>query len=111
LALVELDGDAAVLSQARQCLPNLPEVNAALAQLEEVQRQLGDQVQLSFDLAELRGHRYHSGMVFSAYAVGFSDAVARGGRYDKVGSVFGRARAATGFSLDLRELLPALPAA
>lgn len=109
LALVELDGDAAVLAKARALLPDLPEVRAALGQLEEVQRHLGEQVELSFDLAELRGHRYHSGMVFSAYAPGFSDAVARGGRYDEVGSAFGRARPATGFSLDLRELLPALP--
>jgi ATP phosphoribosyltransferase regulatory subunit len=57
-----------------------------------------------FDLAELRGYGYHSGVVFAAYAQGCSYAIALGGRYDEVGKAFGRARAATGFSMDLREL-------
>lgn len=109
LALADLNGDAHVLSLARQRLPQLPAVDQALSQLEAVAQALGQGVKLSFDLAELRGHRYHSGMVFSAYAEGFSDAVARGGRYDEVGRAFGRSRPATGFSLDLRELLPVLP--
>jgi ATP phosphoribosyltransferase regulatory subunit len=62
---------------------------------------------IQFDLGELRGYRYHSGVVFAAYAPGFSGAVARGGRYDQVGEAFGRARPATGFSLDVRELAAA----
>jgi ATP phosphoribosyltransferase regulatory subunit len=62
------------------------------------------------DLAELRGYQYHNGMVFAAYVDGASDAVARGGRYDGIGAVFGRPRDATGFSLDLRGLAPHLPA-
>ena len=66
-------------------------------------------VGLSFDLAELRGYHYHSGMVFAAYAQGCSGPLAFGGRYDEVGQAFGRARAATGFSLDLRGLITALP--
>ena len=56
------------------------------------------------DLAELRGYHYHSGVVFDAYCEGVSGAVARGGRYDEVGKAFGRARPATGFSIDLRAL-------
>jgi ATP phosphoribosyltransferase regulatory subunit len=109
LALVELNGDASVLAAARELLPRIAAVDAALDQLEAVASQWKQGVNLSFDLAELRGHRYHSGMVFTAYAEGFSDAVARGGRYDEVGRAFGRSRPATGFSLDLRELLPVLP--
>ena len=58
----------------------------------------------SFDLAELRGYRYHSGVVFDAYCKGVTGAVARGGRYDEVGRAFGRSRPATGFSIDLRAL-------
>jgi ATP phosphoribosyltransferase regulatory subunit len=58
----------------------------------------------SFDLAELRGYHYHSGVVFDAYCDGVTGAVARGGRYDEVGKAFGRARPATGFSIDLRAL-------
>ena len=60
-----------------------------------------------FDLAELRGYHYHSGVVFAAYAQGQPYALARGGRYDEVGKAFGRARPATGFSMDLRELAAA----
>ena len=56
-----------------------------------------------FDLAELRGYHYHSGVVFAAYAQGQPYAIALGGRYDEVGKAFGRARPATGFSMDLRE--------
>ena len=61
-------------------------------------------------MAELRGYHYHSGMVFAAYAQRCSGPLAFGGRYDEVGQAFGRARAATGFSLDLRGLVKALPA-
>ena len=65
---------------------------------------------MGIDLSELRGYDYHTGMVFSVYARGFPGAVARGGRYDSIGAAFGRARPATGFSIDLRDLLPVLPA-
>src|SRR5439155_639027 len=61
-------------------------------------------VPISFDLAELRGYHYHSGVVFDAYCAGVSGPVARGGRYDEVGKAFGRARPATGFSIDLRSV-------
>jgi ATP phosphoribosyltransferase regulatory subunit len=67
---------------------------------------------MSFDLAELRGYHYHSGVVFDAYCEGVSGAIARGGRYDEVGNAFGRSRPATGFSIDLRALAgAAAPAA
>ena len=59
---------------------------------------------VGLDLAELRGYHYHSGAVFDAYCDGVSGPVARGGRYDEVGKAFGRARPATGFSIDLRSL-------
>ncbi|MFH1043627.1 MAG: ATP phosphoribosyltransferase regulatory subunit, partial [Pseudomonadota bacterium] len=64
-------------------------------------------VDVCFDLGELRGYHYHSGMVFAAYAAGWSNALALGGRYDEVGKAFGRARPATGFSMDLREVVAA----
>ena len=60
--------------------------------------------ELCFDLAELRGYHYHSGAVFTAYLPGRADAIARGGRYDEIGKAFARARPATGFSIDLRDL-------
>jgi ATP phosphoribosyltransferase regulatory subunit len=62
-------------------------------------------VPLHFDLAELRGYRYHTGTVFSAYMPGQGQAIAQGGRYDDIGKLFGYARPATGFSTDLRTLV------
>lgn len=102
LALPQLYGGREVLGRAAETLPALPEVRAALAELARLASQLGD-LPLSFDLADLRGYHYHSGVVFAAYAGGSASALALGGRYDRVGEAFGRGRPATGFSLDLRE--------
>lgn len=106
LLLPELYGGAEVLTQARRRLPDYPEVRAALDQLDSIERALRDVPDAAhcFDLAELRGYRYHSGVVFAAYAQGRPNAIALGGRYDEVGKAFGRARPATGFTMDLREL-------
>ena len=54
-----------------------------------------------FDLSEVRGYHYHTGVVFAAFASGFGEAIARGGRYDSIGEVFGRARPAIGFTVDI----------
>ena len=83
-------------------MPKLPELQKALTTL----RALADAcpIPVSFDLAELRGYHYHSGVVFDAYCDGVSGTVSRGGRYDEVGKAFGRPRAATGFSIELRSL-------
>ncbi|MGA0033268.1 MAG: ATP phosphoribosyltransferase regulatory subunit [Burkholderiales bacterium] len=103
--LPQLYGGAEVLARARRVLPPLPEIRAALRDLSALSVRLADLAQIrSFDLGELRGYHYHSGVVFAAYASTSSNAVAQGGRYDEGGKAFGRARPATGFSLDLREL-------
>ena len=104
-ALPELYGGLEVLQEARNRLPNLPELAACLDTLEFLADQLSTEVgELCLDLAELRGYHYHSGTVFAAYVPGQTDAIAGGGRYDEVGKAFGRARPATGFSIDLRDL-------
>ncbi len=104
-ALPELYGGVDVLQEARKRLPDLPELAACLDTLEFLADQLSNDVgELCFDLAELRGYHYHSGTVFAAYVPGQTDAIAGGGRYDEVGKAFGRARPATGFSIDLRDL-------
>jgi ATP phosphoribosyltransferase regulatory subunit len=104
-ALPELYGGAEVLKDAARRLPAHPEIKAALDDLKALSQRLSDVAQIRcFDLAELRGYHYHSGVVFAAYAQGQSSAIGRGGRYDEVGKAFGRARPATGFSMDLREL-------
>ena len=105
LLLPELYGGPDVLDVARARLPDYPELTACLDALARIGRELnGDVQELCFDLAELRGYHYHSGVVFAAYAGNRPEAIARGGRYDEVGRAFGRARPATGFTMDLREL-------
>jgi ATP phosphoribosyltransferase regulatory subunit len=108
LALPGLYGDASVLARARALLPASPEVLAAVAELECLAAQLAD-LPVSFDLSDLRGYHYHSGVVFAAYGGALPGAIALGGRYDQVGQAFGRGRPATGFSLDLRQLVLAVP--
>ncbi len=104
LALPALYGGAEVLVEAAARLPATREIRAALDELELLARSLGE-LPISFDLADLRGYHYHCGVVFAAYGAGSPAAVALGGRYDRVGEAFGRARPAIGFSLDLRELV------
>jgi len=102
LLLPELYGDAKILDVAEKRLPRIGSLQRALATLRALAKSCP--VPASFDLAELRGYHYHSGVVFDAYCEGVTGAVARGGRYDDVGKAFGRARPATGFSIDLRAL-------
>lgn len=111
LALPSLYGDCAeVLARARDLLPDYAEIRAALDALQTAATQLQPLVaSVGIDLADLRGYHYHSGMVFAAYHAGSHDAIALGGRYDDLGKSFGRARAATGFSMDLRQLYRLLP--
>ena len=105
LLLPELYGDHKVLADAASRLPDYPEIRAALNELSIAKEELKPIVdEIAFDLADLRGYHYHTGMVFAAYTSGCSNAIALGGRYDEIGKAFGRARPATGFSMDLREL-------
>lgn len=103
LALPDLYGKTDTLARARAQLPDAPDIRAALDELEQVSAAVGPDI-LGFDLADLRGYHYHSGVTFAAYCAGQAQAIALGGRYDEVGTSFGRARPATGFSLDLRQL-------
>ncbi|MDA8110220.1 MAG: ATP phosphoribosyltransferase regulatory subunit, partial [Betaproteobacteria bacterium] len=102
LLLPELYGGAEVLDTAERRLPKVPGLARALATLRKLAAARA--LPVSFDLAELRGYHYHSGVVFDAYCEGVAGPLARGGRYDEVGKAFGRPRPATGFSIDLRAL-------
>lgn len=105
LQLPELYGDKKILAEARHRLPDYPEISAALDELETIDEKLCTAVNtIIFDLADLRGYHYHTGIVFTAYSQGRTNAIAYGGRYDEIGKAFGRARPATGFSMNLREL-------
>ncbi|MGO4378814.1 ATP phosphoribosyltransferase regulatory subunit [Pseudoduganella sp. RAF53_2] len=111
LALPNLYGDVEVLKRARAELPELPGISKALAELAALAASAIGRANVAIDLADLRGYQYESGAMFALYVPGLPNAVARGGRYDHVGEAFGRARPATGFSMDLRELARLLPTA
>jgi ATP phosphoribosyltransferase regulatory subunit len=108
LNLTELNGGIAVLERARHALSAAnDDVKQALADLSRLAEKLCAQfpaLPISFDLAELRGYHYHTGVVFAAFVPTVGREIARGGRYDNIGAVFGQARPATGFSADLKVL-------
>jgi ATP phosphoribosyltransferase regulatory subunit len=112
LALTRLYGDAAVLDEALRVLPVSPGLAKAVADLRWLAQHLSE-VSVSFDLADLRGYAYYTGMRFSLFGAATPAQtpveLVRGGRYDEVGAVFGRRRPAAGFSLDLKELVAIVP--
>lgn len=106
--LPHLYGGSEVLTRAADELPALPEITAALDGLQHIVAG-APELPFSIDLSDLRGYNYHNGVVFAAYCPGYPAAIALGGRYDGAGKAFGRARPATGFSMDLRELARLVP--
>jgi ATP phosphoribosyltransferase regulatory subunit len=111
-ALVVLYGGTEILDEARRALTSRPLVQAALDDLQSLARrveQAHPEVKVGFDLADIGGNGYYSGVRFATFVSGSPDAVARGGRYDEVGAVFGRNRPAVGFSLDVKALAVIAP--
>ena len=105
--LIGLYGDERVLDEAARALPERPAITSALVDLRrlaEHARQAHPRTRVGVDLADSSGYAYYSGARFAAYARGASDAIARGGRYDEVGAIFGRNRPAVGFGLDVKDL-------
>jgi ATP phosphoribosyltransferase regulatory subunit len=117
MQLVQLYGDDSVLQTAKNIAENgslrASNLDSLLSNLKSIADQIKaihPDVQLSFDLADSRGYAYYTGVRFAVYAPKADDAIVRGGRYDEVGSVFGRNRPAAGFSLDIKALVAAVPA-
>jgi ATP phosphoribosyltransferase regulatory subunit len=113
IALAKLHGDESILDDARALYAEtVPDALVGLDTLQQVARTIRRQrpdLDIYFDLAELRGYHYHTGLVFAAYVPGVGEALANGGRYNDVGAVFGRARPATGFATDLKALMALVP--
>ncbi len=109
LAMPDWKGDRSILARASEALITAPvAVRDAISQLEQIATciaQRAPDVKLYFDLSELRGYHYHTGVVFALYVTGVGEAIANGGRYDNFGAAFGRARPASGFSTDLKHLM------
>jgi ATP phosphoribosyltransferase regulatory subunit len=108
MSLADLHGDASVLDRAASQLADADDaVHQALDNLRQIAELVAalPNTTIHFDLAELRGYHYHTGVVFAAFVPGQGQAIAQGGRYDDIGKVFGRSRPATGFSTDLKTVL------
>ncbi len=107
LALPNLGGSRDVLARARDVMAGLEGAIAAIDQLDQVAAVVSErypEAELYFDLGEVRGYHYLTGIVFAAFAPGYGNPIASGGRYDHIGEVFGRARPATGFAVDITAL-------
>jgi ATP phosphoribosyltransferase regulatory subunit len=108
LDLVDLNGNVSVLDEAAKRFKKLStEVTDYINEVKTLTESIKDQsdIAINIDLAELRGYNYHTGMVYTAFVPGEGEGIAFGGRYDDIGSAFGRARPATGFSTDVKSLL------
>jgi ATP phosphoribosyltransferase regulatory subunit len=104
LALPNLAGDVSLLEKAKTTFAGIPEIQSALDQLQQVAEVISKRypdAEMYFDLGELRGYHYLTGVVFAAFAPGYGNPIASGGRYDHIGEVFGRSRPATGFAVDI----------
>lgn len=104
LSLPTLAGDKTILQTARALFARVPAALDAVDQLATVAgviEQRYPDAEMYFDLGELRGYHYLTGMVFAAFAPNYGNPIASGGRYDHIGEVFGRARPATGFAVDI----------
>ncbi len=104
-ALMKLEGNSPILEQALDLFSEYPQALSAIKDLQAIDEKLQAKgIQATYDLAELKTYEYHTGVVFSAYNQNYSKALAKGGRYNGIGESFGRSRAATGFSFDLKFL-------
>ena len=106
--IVDLNGDITVLDEAKKLLAKIsPDSLQYLDEIKALTESIAGQseVSINVDLAELRGYHYHTGMIYTAFVPGEGEGIAFGGRYDDIGSAFGRARPATGFSTDVKSLL------
>lgn len=111
-SLVDLHGGAEALDRAGEVFAEIPGAMVAIQEIRSLVAGLARRrpdLAIYVDLAELRGYRYHTGIVFAAYTRGLGEALGRGGRYDNVGAVYGSARPATGFATDLRLLAAQVP--
>lgn len=110
IELVSLYGDVNVLEEAEKLLPQDQAIKSALQFLNQLDQALkNNQIKVSYDLSDIRGYQYHNGLVFSVYADQCYSPIALGGRYDNIGAPFGRNRPATGFTMDLKNIVTLFP--
>ena len=105
-SLISLDGNEEVLEKANGIFKSIPTIVDAINDLAKLNEFFKDQnIDVMFDLGEVKAYEYHDGVVFAAYSDKFSKAIAQGGRYDALSKSFDSNREATGFSFDLKFLI------
>jgi ATP phosphoribosyltransferase regulatory subunit len=110
IALVSLYGDVNILKEADKVLPQDKAIKNALQFLNQIDKALKEyEIKISYDLSDIRGYQYHNGLVFSVYADQCYSPITLGGRYDNIGASFGRKRPATGFTMDLKNIVTLFP--
>jgi ATP phosphoribosyltransferase regulatory subunit len=110
ITLVSLYGDVNILKEADKVLPQDKAIKNALQFLNQIDKALKEyEIKISYDLSDIRGYQYHNGLVFSVYADQCYSPIALGGRYDNIGASFGRKRPATGFTMDLKNIVTLFP--
>jgi ATP phosphoribosyltransferase regulatory subunit len=99
--LPELIGRGHVLGRALSLAAG-PDAEAAIERLRAVDALLseGERGHVVYDLGEIRGLGYYTGMQFEAFVAGVGRAVAFGGRYDGLLGLYGTDRPAVGFALE-----------
>ena len=108
LDLIDLHGDVGILDDAIHAFDKLsPDIRKYVNEVKTLTDSIIDKfdVSINIDLSELRGYNYHTGMIYTAFVPNEGKGIAFGGRYDDIGSAFGKARPATGFSTDVKQLL------
>ena len=108
LDLIDLHGDVGILDDAIHAFDKLsPDIRKYVNEVKTLTDSIIDKfdVSINIDLSELRGYNYHTGMIYTAFVPNEGKGIAFGGRYDDIGSAFGKARPATGFSTDMKQLL------
>ncbi|MBT3440173.1 MAG: ATP phosphoribosyltransferase regulatory subunit, partial [Gammaproteobacteria bacterium] len=105
-SLISLDGNEKVLEMAKGIFKSIPAIIDAINDLDKLNDFFKDKnIDLMFDLGEVKAYEYHDGVVFAAYSDKFSKAISQGGRYDALSKSFDSNREATGFSFDLKFLI------
>ncbi|CAB1277354.1 ATP phosphoribosyltransferase regulatory subunit [Candidatus Nitrosacidococcus tergens] len=107
MALIHLHGGEEIMKEAEQYLIDNEAIDAltTLKKTASAIQRYFPSLPIHFDLAELRGYHYHTGLVFSVYTPKYGQAIVQGGRYDGIGQDFGYAQPATGFSIDLKKII------
>ena len=111
LRVMDLFGsDEKVLDKALDGIESVHSAEAVkrLRDVYDVLCRYGVEKYVSFDLGMLSKYNYYTGIIFKAFTYGAGDAIAKGGRYDRLLRQFGKDAPAIGFVIVLDDLMNAM---